>query len=161
MKNYKVACLAFGEYPRGTVLPEFRVALAGPVGDLVGRGTVEPTDEPVTAGLTFEADLARAHPDVPVAGLDEARAELAALRESHGLLTAAHAEGQRQAEALTKQLSLHVTELDRLKALYAQAQADRDGANAKAAELTAANAKLEHARAEAEKLLEQATSPAK
>lgn len=87
--NYR-ARRTFGTYPEGTVFPRWRLAFAGDVDEMVRRGMVEPTADPVT--VKFEVPKVDEKPAEPVPDADtqkklnEAEEVLAALRqENEGL----------------------------------------------------------------------------
>lgn len=50
-QNYEVQVHAFGQYPRGAVVPEWVVRGAGSVREQVARGIVRPTDAAVNVDL--------------------------------------------------------------------------------------------------------------
>lgn len=68
-QNYKVAKGQFGQYPTGSVLPEYTVRQAGDVDEMVKRRVLEPTSDPVNVKLA--PPKVRTTPTVPPEATDE------------------------------------------------------------------------------------------
>lgn len=99
MQNYKVVGVRwFGAYKQGAVLPEWAVARAGNVAELVERGILEKTIEPVNVEVTVPAPKVVNDPAPSV--VDESNR----LRAENGSLTADVRSLTAQVSALQEQL---------------------------------------------------------
>jgi septal ring factor EnvC (AmiA/AmiB activator) len=71
VQNFKVIRGWFGQYKSGSVVPEWVVARAGSVEELVKNGTFEPTHEPVNVTLKVPEPKAANIVEPPAALIDE------------------------------------------------------------------------------------------
>lgn len=166
-QNYEVQVYLFGEWPRGTVLPEFAVLWAGgKIDEYVERGVVVPTRKPVPEAVTarlremagVRAAAAKASGQAQKAADDVTAAELEALRTRCASLEEAVETAQKLADDIeAKRLGLvaeladyvdknrhlevaceeHQKAVDRLAQENAAVKAEAAGLAKKVAELTA------------------------
>lgn len=139
-QNYRVRVAAFGAYRRDAVLPEWAVARAGPVAELVARGVVEPVALPVNVDLRVPEPKTKADPDPAV--VDEANR----LAAENARLAADNRTLVDQAAALKEQVKARDKHLGKLTADVEHLTEACETHQARIAEL--------------EKELEQATAPA-
>lgn len=126
MPNYEVLVSLLGPYPKGSVLPEFAVRRAGSVVDMLGRGVVKATRDPVNVDLDPPPAAGAAPAAAPeaYAEIDRLRAE----RDGHKA-DAEQWEGQAkalsaQAEDLTAELAKYVAHHGELRRAVAALEAD-------------------------------------
>jgi hypothetical protein len=151
VQNYEVAIHLFGEWPRGTVLPEFAVRWAGPVAELVERAVVRATAAPVPKAVSDRlAELARgraaaaapapAVPDAVSAELEQLRGALAAATEAAAVQAALAERGEQRGRDLAASLAEYVEANAHLTRACADHQATIDALRAELADLKALDA---------------------
>ncbi len=140
-QNYKVVGVRyFGAYKEKSVLPEWVVARAGSVAELIARGVVEPTNDPVNVELRVPEPKAGIAPEPPAALVDELNASRTEATRLAGELKSAGEllESLRsQLSARDKSLGKQTDDIEHLKAACDDHQAARDKAEKEVAELTA------------------------
>lgn len=140
MSNYRVTCFQFGPYPRDSVVPDYVAEAAGNLAELVERGVLTPSNDPVNVEVV-----------VPKAAAPDVSAEM---REAHQKLTVDIAE-------LEKRHKYTLGEVDRaagrVKLLEAEVLRKTEECGHWKAQSDAKDKEL----AELHKELEQATAPAK
>jgi septal ring factor EnvC (AmiA/AmiB activator) len=168
VQNYEVCVHLFGEWPRGTVLPEFAARWAGDVAELVEREIVKPTKAPVPKAVTDRlAEIAGARakaaapapavPDTVSAELEQLRAALALANEGTEAQSARADTAAEQVKALTAELADYVATNAHLTKACDEHQAECDRLAAKNAALVA---QLTQLTADLEAATGQLTRPA-
>jgi predicted RNase H-like nuclease (RuvC/YqgF family) len=149
VQNFKVMRGWFGQYKSGSVLPEWVIARAGSVEELVRKGTVEPTHEPVNVSLKVPEPKAATIVEPPAAlveEMNELRTENIRLAGANKDLTATVAGLRAQLDARDKSLGNQTEAIENLKAETEEHQDTIE--------------KLEAERDELRKELDQLTAPA-
>lgn len=130
MANFKVSGVRwFGAYKQGAVLPEWAVARAGNVAELVERGVLEETLEPVNVNVTVPAPKVTSDP--APAMVDESnrlRTENGSLLADVRSLTAQVAALQTQLKARDAALGKQTEEIEHLRAACEEHQKRADAA---------------------------------
>lgn len=139
VQNYRVSGVQwFGAYKAGSVLPGWVVERAGPVAELVGRGIVTPTNDPVNVSLRVPEPKKDADPSPAVVEEgNRLRAECERLAADNALLAKQVAALRSSLEARDKSLGLQTETVEHLKAACEEHQAARDDLEKKVAQLTA------------------------
>ena len=83
VQNYRVNVSLYGQYPGGSVLPEYVARAAGPIEEQIAQGIIEPTSAAVNVELVpmTPTAAALAAPALIIEKLKAARKESDSLRE--------------------------------------------------------------------------------
>jgi septal ring factor EnvC (AmiA/AmiB activator) len=123
-QNYQVDCLLFGKYHRGSVVPSYVVEVGNNVAELLERGVLSLTDDPVNVEIAPPVVAEPAAPDSVYDEVNRLLKENASLLADNKIL-AGHVEGlEAQKDALTKQLGEYVQENGRLATLLQERTAE-------------------------------------
>jgi tetratricopeptide (TPR) repeat protein len=116
IQNYKVSRGSFGQYPAGSVLPHYAVALAGSVEEMVRRRIIEPTDAPVNVKLAPpRVQTTTTVPDETIGEINRLREECEHLAGDNRKLVAAMAAADQRVSAFQTEIGRYVEDNNSLR----------------------------------------------